>query len=359
LRARRFRRDRRGVVSTVGTLLSMLVFFALFGVFLTQYLPLWMLQNESLFVGQAQSSMESLKQSVDDQAIFGYPQTYSVPFTMDSQGIPLFAQPTQGTVLFLSGGCTSGFTPSASAINVTPTGSGACTFEHLALWAGGHASLRQYQNQTLTTASNYLEMQLPNRYFPSEVLFFENDAVIATQNGNRQLLLAAPPLNISHTGCATPSCSNTTVSSSFLQLAGYPSAVATQGTKDVYSSLISNGSYSSHGRFTWVFNNSPAPFNVTFSIGTVNVCAWYSLLWGISNVSGLAPASTPPSGWSTGTVLTATGPSLSVTAPTGLPSSVCNNPRGFTYDVTLTVYNVNYATGYSGVSQITFSQGGL
>lgn len=360
LRARRFRADRRGVVSTVGTLLSLLVFFALFGVFLTQYLPLWMLQNESLFEGQAQTSLESLKQSVDDQAIFGYPQTYSVPFTMNSQGIPLFAQPTQGSVVFLSGGCSTGFTTSGTTWK--PVSVGSCAFEHLGFWTGAASNVRtSRQAINLTTVSNYVEMQLPNRYFPSANLFFENDAVIAVQSGSQQLLLAAPPFNITHSGPTVGG--NTTVAGSFLQLAGYPSSVSTQGTKDVYSSLISNGSYSSFGRFvnTTVAPSAPLLFNVSFSVGTPNLCAWYNFLAGVAtvaNASGTFPSTpSPPTYPAAGVVLSALGASGSV-SKAQVPN-LCANPTGTTYTVTLTVYNVNYASAYSGVTQISFSQGGL
>lgn len=348
LRARRFRRDRRGVVSVVGTLLSLLVFFALFGVFLTQYLPLWMLQNEGLFVSQAQASLETLKQSVDDQAIFGAPQTYSVAFTMNSQGIPLFAQPTQGALQFFSGGCSGGFTSNATAWY--PVNVGACAFQHLGFWTGpGTSGVSSRQPVNLTSVSSYLQMTLPNRYFPSEKLYFENDAVLATQSGSQQLVLAAPPLNISVSG------SNATFSTSFVQLAGFPAAAATQGTKNVYSSLISNTSYSSFGRFvkTTTTPNTPLAFNASYSIGTVNVCAWYRLLSGIVNTSGIAKG--VPSGTAASAVLYILGPSGVVPYATNL----CLNAAGKTYDVTLTIYNLSYAVAYAGVSQITFTAGGL
>jgi len=66
-RARRIRQSRRGVVAVIGTLLALLVFFALFGIFLTQYVPLWMTDNEAQFTAQAGTSFAQLKSFVDSQ----------------------------------------------------------------------------------------------------------------------------------------------------------------------------------------------------------------------------------------------------------------------------------------------------
>ncbi|MCI4354935.1 MAG: hypothetical protein L3K06_06175, partial [Thermoplasmata archaeon] len=54
-RRHRLGKDTRGVVAVVGTLLAMLVFFSLFGIFIEQYLPLWMTDNESSFTSQTQT----------------------------------------------------------------------------------------------------------------------------------------------------------------------------------------------------------------------------------------------------------------------------------------------------------------
>ncbi|HXQ48554.1 MAG TPA: hypothetical protein VN842_02065, partial [Thermoplasmata archaeon] len=110
-RARRLHHNQRGVVAVIGTLLSLLVFFTLFGVFLTQYLPLWMTDNESQFTAQAAYSFALFKSNVDSQYQFpsGSPQTLGTPFVVSSQGIPLLAQPTESTLVFLPSTCPSGF----------------------------------------------------------------------------------------------------------------------------------------------------------------------------------------------------------------------------------------------------------
>ena len=92
---------RRGVVSVIGTLLALLVFFALFGIFLTQYVPLWMTDNESAWTSQTQQSFAQLKSNMDLQVALGNTGLLSVPFVMSSQSIPLIAQPTQGVLSFV------------------------------------------------------------------------------------------------------------------------------------------------------------------------------------------------------------------------------------------------------------------
>ena len=364
-RLRRFRRSRRGVVSVVGTLLSMLVFFALFGVFITQYVPIWMTQNESQFTFQAQASMEQLKQYVDNQAIFGGPHTYAVSFTMTSQGIPLFAQPTQGSVAYVGAGCAGGFTPPAF-LNILwkPASVGACTFEHLGFWnnvSGLSANKPLQQPFNVSVATNYLQMQLPNRYFPGENIFFENDATIAAQAGGQQLLLVGPPLNLTH------STGNTSFTASLVTLAGSPSSIATQGTKDVYASFISNSNYSSVGRFPNALT-SPAttlPFNVSFDVGTRDQCAWFNLLTGLAK--GANETLNPGAGWLVANPYPASYATLNTILPSGAQfnqtgaqtTSFCGNAAGKTYEIAFTIFNVNFAQAYTGVSQLSFSSGGL
>ncbi|HTT25996.1 MAG TPA: hypothetical protein VMH90_03415, partial [Thermoplasmata archaeon] len=103
VRRRRYRRlrGRRGVVSVIGTLLALLVFFALFGIFLTQYVPLWMTDNESAWTSQLQTSFATLKSNMDLQVALGSSGLLATPFVMSSQGIPLIAQPTEGILSFV------------------------------------------------------------------------------------------------------------------------------------------------------------------------------------------------------------------------------------------------------------------
>lgn len=322
-------------------MLSLLVFFALFGVFITQYVPLWMSENENQFSNEAQASLETLKQYVDDQAIFGAPHTYAVPFTLSSDGIPLFAQPTQGSLSYLAGGCSQGFTSSGFPVDNRSCVYQRLTYELLSSPALGPNQTLTPQPITYASATNYLQMQLPNRYFPSQDLFFDSDAVIVSQAGGGQWMLVPPPLTISMNG------PNTTVTGSFVTLLGSPSAYSSQGVKDVYSTSLSSTNVSSFGRFVLVTNGSnnttlkqPLPFDVEFEVGTHNPCAWQGFLANLTGSSALR------------------GLNYSLKQYPSAATSSCGNPLGRTSVVTLTVHDVTFAQAYIGQSELSFNVGG-
>jgi hypothetical protein len=340
-RSRRLRRSRRAVVAVIGTLLALLVFFALFGIFLTQYVPLWMTENESAFSNQAATSFADLKSDIDEQYSIGGPLTYSVPFVMSSAAVPLIAQPTEAQLSFLPTNCASYFT--SAGIPVAPS---ACIFQRAVMDVNPSAPTHIDAPFNQTATSGLLKMNLPNRYYPSVQYAFEDDTVFSTQSGSNQIVLDTSPLNVTKVG------SNTTVHASFLNLYGNSSTYSGQGSKDIFSHLEFTESFSSAGRFETA-KLAAVPFNFTYEVGTTNACGWYGLLRNLAVASGLTQYS------STATPLTATGYNLTTTLPTLPPAtSVCVNSAGTTYDLTLTFYNISYATiAYAGV-EVSFSQGG-
>jgi len=295
-RARRLRRNGRGVVAVIGTLLALLVFFALFGVFLTQYVPLWMTDNESQFSSQAAASFAQLKSNIDLQYSIGGPSVMGNPFVLASQGVPLIAQPTQGTLSFVPSSCppqsvtvgattsfysfyTAALLPSGKTIG-QPVNAYRCSFENITIGYGpGGTGLPYYQR----VASGALQMVLPDRYYSTEQYYFEDDAVIQSQFGGYQIMLYAPPFNI------TTLASNTTITTSFLQTFGNSSTVIGSSSQEVYSHLrysdylTTNGKYSSSTR---TYTNT----NFSIEIGTQFPCAWYSFFRHQMNVSGLPSA---------------------------------------------------------------------
>jgi hypothetical protein len=331
-RARRLHHHRRGVVSVIGTLLALLVFFTLFGIFLTQYLPLWMTDNEAQFTTQAEYSFALLKSNVDSQYQFptGTPATLGTPFVVSSQGVPLLAQPTEATLVFLPSTCPSGFyakgvSGATSANYGMPVNAAQCVFTNVSFSTGPGGS--GYFSQHIATGT--LEMILPNRYFTPQVFYFEDDGVIQYQQGGYQIMSVNPPLNVTENG------GNLTVTSSLLQLYGNASTYIGQGSQDVYShsrysqSAVSNGIYVAH-------NNSQIPFVYTFQIGTQYPCAWSAFLQKTMVNSGVPPASytlTPYSG-------------------------ACYNPSGATTDLTLKVSNVDYSVLYYAGVQLSLGVGG-
>ena len=180
----------------VGTLLALLVFFALFGIFLTQYVPLWMTDNESQFTAQTATSFAELKEDIDTQYILGGPPTFGSSFTLASNGIPLLAQPTEGTLAFLPTTCPGGFytkaTTSSPGLYGQPASPSYCVFENVTLSVGPGGSGPYTQH----VPSGVLEMLLPNRYYNTQTFYFEDDAVVQSQGGVQQILTFPPPLNV-------------------------------------------------------------------------------------------------------------------------------------------------------------------
>ncbi len=349
---RRFRRARRGVVSVVGTLLALLVFFALFGIFLTQYVPLWMTDNESQFTNQAQASLAQLKSDVDAQYALGGPPTYSVPFTVSSEGIPLLAQPTGAVLSILPPFCPAGFTSTG-----VPNQPSACVFQKVSLYVPFELEGTGVQNHPYNqwAPSGLLQMQLPNRYYTPQTLVFEDDAVVQAQ-GAHQWMLLPPPLNITKVG------TNTTVRSSFVQVFGNSSVFSGQGTKDVASHFVYSTPAGSLGRFS--NGTTPVPFTFTYVVGTRNLCGWYTYLYTLGSATSPAGSSSAPKIWLSLNNTSGTGNvsfpfSGSNPNPQPFSLSACANSAGTTYDITFSVQKVTYSTLFSAGVQLGFTVGGL
>jgi hypothetical protein len=330
-RARRRLRNRRAVVAVIGTLLALLVFFTLFGVFITQYLPLWMTQNEAAFTAQADLAFASFKSTVDSQYQLGGPQTTGVPFTLASGNVPLFAQPTQALLEFLPSGCSGGFVvPPATGTPGQPVNSSACLFVNITMTSGpGGSGLF-----TQRIPTGVLEMVLPNRYYTPETYFYEDDAVINWQPGGYETMSANPPFNITHTAAG-----NTTVTTTLLQMYGNATAVVGLGSQDMYSHFRYSQQVTSSGVYV-PGNKSYLPFTFTFEIGTQYPCAWWAFLHQTMQATGLASTD-----WSL--------------TPTTAPSTnACANYAGLTTVLTLTVANVNFAQYYYAGVQVSTGLGG-
>ena len=352
-RSRRLHGNRRAVVAVVGTLLALLVFFALFGIFLTQYVPLWMTDNESQFTSQAATSFADFKANLDQQYLLNGPQTYGTPFTISSQGIPLLAQPTQGTLSFLPTTCPLGFALSKSTgIPGQPINPGYCVFQNITLTSGPGGSGVYSQH----VASGVLQMLLPNRYYSGQTFYLENDALVQSQGGFQQILALPPPFNVTTVGGVSTPGSNTSVTTSFLQLYGNASTVIGQGTEQVYSHYRFSDVVSSNGR------SGGSTFGLQYEIGTQYPFAWQRYFLSMMNASGLKTTPNPTQpfyyyNWSEPCVSPGVWhksvSGLSYVTPNG-----CANFNGATTLLNLTLMNVNYATVFYAGAQVTIGIGG-
>jgi hypothetical protein len=333
-RAHRLRHQQRGVVAVIGTLLALLVFFALFGIFLTQYLPLWMNDNEAEFTAEAATSFANLKSEIDQQYSLGGPQTSGTPFQISSEGVPLLAQPTEGTLTFLPQTCpngtytveVSGHTAANLGQPVTPA---YCTFLNITLGAGAIGAGKYFQY----VSSGVLQFVLPNRYFSPEAFYLQSDGVVQAQSHVYQIMAFPPPLN------ATDFGGNISVSSSFLQLFGNATTVLGQGSVNVYSNLRYAQAVTAAGGATHT------PFSFTFEIGTEYPCAWSAYLDKLLTNSGI-----PSADYNFLDPLNGT-----VTIPY---VGSCVNLHGATSVLAFTITSADYATLFQAGVQLVLGVGG-
>jgi hypothetical protein len=340
-RARRLRAGKRGVVAVIGTLLALLVFFALFGIFITQYVPLWMTDNEAQFTNAAALSFIQLKGGIDSQYALGLPPTLGTAFTISSQSVPLVAQPTEGILTFLPSTCPLGFLVKSPTVLTNfgqPKNPNYCEFENQTMSTGPGGSGPYYQK----VATGILQMQLPNRYYSSQTFYFEDDGVVESQSGGYQVMAFAPPFNV------TSFAGNTTVTSSFLQLTGNSTTVIGQGSEEVYSHLRFTQTVASNGKAISKTSTTLRPFNYTFEIGTQYPCAWSQFLQSQMNVSGIPYVLNPTLGVTSYNYTNLWNSTHAVTVPY---MGSCYNPAGVTTVIAVNLFQVNYATlFYAGVA---------
>ncbi len=251
------RQGRRAVVSVVGTLLALLVFFALFGIFVTQYVPVWMSDNEAVFSSNLQESMAELKSNIDLQTSLGAPASLSTPFDLASDGIPLIAQPTYGTMNYI---------PHTQGVYLNVT---------MQWGPGGKPNFAA--NITLGT----VHVSAPNRYYPAQQFEYEDDAVIQSQGDTDQVMLFPPPFTLNHTG------SHTTVNFEMLQLYGNATQVISPGTVQVFSDVSNVQLYPSNGTGPAGVPAAGTPFRASITIGTLYPCAWATYFNQTMQASGL------------------------------------------------------------------------
>jgi hypothetical protein len=348
-RAHRLRSSQRGVVAVIGTLLALLVFFALFGIFLTQYVPLWMTDNEAAFTANAQASFAQLKSAMDAQYVLGGPQSYGTPVVISSDGIPLLAQPTQGSLVFLPQNCpppasktytypsgfyTKGATGATAANYGQPVNQAYCTFMNFteSIGPGGSGTYSQ------AVQTGVLEFTLPNRYYTPQTFYLEDDAVIQSQGGGNSVMTVPPPINITHQG------GNTTVWGSLLQLYGNSSSIIGQGTEPVYTHLRYTQLVSSNGKLT-ASSGVYTPFTFDFEIGTQYPCAWGTFFNNLMyNQSGL-----PTSSFTLTSGLYSSAATVTYFQTQG---STCTSTNGVTSVLTVTITGVDYAAVYVAGIQV-------
>ncbi len=172
---RELRSDERGVASTVGTIMALLVFLTFLSLIVNQYVPVWMKDSEAAHMNTALGNFGSLKGAIDLQVLaaqaarnagaFYIPTTASAAIGLGVDGVPIFAAPTIGT------------------LRSTPD-SGPFTVRFDYLIKGVPTPVREQSNGTI-------DLDVANRYYLPQRVAYENGAVIRYQ-GDGQVVRAQP-----------------------------------------------------------------------------------------------------------------------------------------------------------------------
>jgi hypothetical protein len=170
--------DDEGVASTVGTIMAMMVFLAALSMFTSQYVPVWMEENEASHMSVAYSQFAALKQAVDMQVLAGAIQgTTNVqmfsPLKLGAEGIPMFAAPTPGYL----------------------TISRSSSYDNVSFSFNTSASIIDYPSNTGGT----IKLSVENRYYIAQELAYENDALILKQSDG-QYMKATPQFTVTMVG---------------------------------------------------------------------------------------------------------------------------------------------------------------
>jgi len=96
---RSLKKQEDGVASVVGTIMALMVFLAFLSLFINQWVPVMMNDNEATHMTQVINQFGNLKQAIDTLAV-NWPTSEGVnmytALTMNSAGVPLFAAETPG-----------------------------------------------------------------------------------------------------------------------------------------------------------------------------------------------------------------------------------------------------------------------
>ncbi|MCK5037648.1 MAG: hypothetical protein KAS16_00980 [Thermoplasmata archaeon] len=183
---RRLSWNEDGVSSTIGTIMSMMIFLTLLSMFMNQYVPIWMEDNEATHMSNVEAQFSTLKHSVNLQILSGMLGSYDVslysPITLGAQGIPMFAAPTMGQLSINPDSSTSG-----------------CEVSWMYNMSSGGSPPVYTSEMLWSNSSGNVKLLVPNRYFVPQTIVYENDAIILSQ-AEGELVKAPPQITLRQEG---------------------------------------------------------------------------------------------------------------------------------------------------------------
>ncbi len=241
------KRDEEGVASTVGTIMALLVFLTFLTLFTNSYVPVWMIDNERSHMSQAMDQFGAIKGKVDDLVVMAEVtgrtdlNMYG-PVTLGASGIPVFASPTAGELIYSPYG----------------VGNSTVTLSFTYSLNGKSVALSDL-------SGGMLQLYAPNRYYVQQWVAYENGAIIVKQLDG-QVIRGVPSLQVVKTS------SNSLLNVSWTQVAliGMNSTLDGTSTAGVNIDMIYLDSQ--------IYDNNGHGMNITMTFKTLYGKAWYNYL---------------------------------------------------------------------------------
>jgi hypothetical protein len=166
---RKLKWNDKGVASTVGTIMALMVVMTFFSMIVNQYVPVWMKDAESAHMNEVYGQFGTLKGSVDLQVLScvimlrqNEPCMKSSGFTpieIGIDGVPIFSAPTVGELTARE-----------------DRGKFSVNFSYQHDVGGTNETFYVKQN-----ASGSIALEVANRYFVRQWLTYEGGAIIRSQ----------------------------------------------------------------------------------------------------------------------------------------------------------------------------------
>lgn len=279
---RDLRKDERGVASTVGTIMALLVFLTFLSLIVNQYVPVWMKDSEAAHLDTAVGQFADLKGAIDFQVLgaimaqtakqFFVPNPTATSVTLGVDGVPIFSSPSTGTLRA---------NPDAGPWTVQ--------FAYCIFVNNVCTNTNVWQN-----ASGQVALSVANRYYPTGDVAYENGAVIRAQPDG-QVIRAAPIFAVS------PSSTNLSVAFELVNLYGSGSIAGTSTeivsskvfavNEQTYTRLTSDLSITHQSAYGLAWFRF---FNTTLATGLNVAATTYSVSAQTTTVTGKLTATSPP-----------------------------------------------------------------
>jgi hypothetical protein len=255
------KRDEEGVASTVGTIMALLVFLTFLTLFTNSYVPVWMIDNERSHMNQAMDQFGGIKGKVDDLVVLAQVtgrtdlNMYG-PVTLGANGIPVFASPTAGELIY------------------SPYGLGNSSVRLNFTYALPTNPIKRLGVNDMS--GGMIQLYAPNRYYVQQWVAYENGAIIVKQLDG-QIIRGVPSLDIQKQNVN----SRMNVSWTQIALVGVNSTLAGTSTAGVNIDMIYLDSQS--------YDNSSKVMPVTLTFKTLYRQAWFNYLTtylsGVTNIN--------------------------------------------------------------------------